>query len=160
MRTSNRYWILLLPLLLGRCSCNATYQHTRVLPAAQWPTALLPEFQFTIQEAAQPYDVYLLMDITPDYPFQNLHVTYYLKNYADEVLQEALKTYSLFDATTGKPLGNGWGSTKRHVVKLLANYQFAQPGTYTLQLAQFMRTDTLAGIAAVGIKITRANPGP
>ena len=150
-------WLIAL-LLLGACKRNAVYQHTITLPAAQWPTTLLPQFQFTIQEEAQPYDIYLQIDSTPSYPFHNLHVNYYLKDAASKILQEAMRTYTLFDTKTGKPLGNGWGTTKKHTVALLVNHQFSQPGTYTLQLAQFMRTHTLAGLSAVSIKIIPSAP--
>ncbi len=138
---------LLFPL--GACEQTPVYQRTIALPEAQWPTALLPEFRFTIRDEALHYDVYLLAEAMPDYPFQNLHVTYYLKDEAAEVLQQCLQDCPLFDAKTGEPLG------QRCAWALLTDYQFSQPGTYTIQLEQFMRMAVLPGLKTVGIRIIR-----
>ena len=63
----------------------------------------------------------------------------------------------LFEEKTGKPLGSsGLGDVYDQQVPILKNYQFKKSGTYSLKFEQFMRTDTLSGILAVGFRLEDA----
>jgi gliding motility-associated lipoprotein GldH len=150
------YWVVL--LLLCACEPVTVYQNTITLPEAQWHVDFLPEFQFQVKDAKEPHYIYLIVEHTPNYPYQNLYLTYYLEDDTQTLRETSLKNYKLFDAKTGKPLGSGFGKTKHHAFVLLNNYAFSQPGLYTLKLEQFMRADALPGLQAIGIKVLRATP--
>jgi gliding motility-associated lipoprotein GldH len=75
-------------------------------------------------------------------------------------MKRALMTEYLFDAKTGKPFGkSGIGDLYDHRFLLLKNYQFKSKGKYRMKFEQFMRTDTLPGILAVGLRVERSRPG-
>jgi gliding motility-associated lipoprotein GldH len=63
----------------------------------------------------------------------------------------------LFDASSGEPFGNsGLGDIYDHQFLLLKDYQFKKPGKYVMTFEQLMRTDTLQGVLAVGLRIERS----
>ena len=143
-------------LLFFTCEWTGTYQKVVALEHDQWPVAHVLDFSFSIEDAAQAYDVCLLVKNTQAYPYQNLYVTYYLEDATQHLLDTKLKNYAIFDAKTGKPLGKGLWKNKRHRFSLVANHRFPRPGSYTLKLVQFMRTDLLPGLQAVGIRVMRS----
>jgi gliding motility-associated lipoprotein GldH len=151
-------WLIgLFTLTLIGCSVNGRNIITHTLNGNTWHRNNNLQFNFCIQDATQPYDIYLLIKDTPAYPYQNFYITYYLKDTQSTVLTTELKNYLLFDPKTGKPLGKGWSKNKNHELILLKNYYFSKPGDYTVELAQFMRTEALLGIHTVGIKICKAD---
>jgi gliding motility-associated lipoprotein GldH len=63
----------------------------------------------------------------------------------------------LFDEKTGKPNGNsGLGDIYDQQFLLLKDYAFTQPGDYTIQFEQFMRTDSLQGVLAIGVRVEKS----
>lgn len=144
-------WIGL--LLLCACKTTTIYQNTTTLADCTWPADSLLNFSFHIQDTAQPYDIYLVVKNTQDYPYQNLYITYHLEDTTKKLLNTALENYTLFEAKTGEPRGSGWGKVRTHELIILQEHHFLAPGLYTLKLAQFMRTEALPGLYAVGIKI-------
>ena len=147
-------------LLLSACETTTSYQSTTALADYTWPADSLLSFSFSVQDTTQPYDIYLMLKNTQHYPYQNIYVTYYLEDSTQALCTTALGNYTLFEPKTGKPLGKGWGKVKSHTLVLLQDYYFLYPGTYTLRLAQFMRTEALAGLHAVGIKVLKASKQP
>lgn len=144
-------WIGL--LLFCACGQLAIYQNRVSFAHCQWPVDAVLDFSFQISDTAQAYDIALLVKHTQDYPYQNLYITYYLEDDASHLLHKELKNYALFDVKTGKPLGRGRWKSKSHTFSVAANQHFSHPGLYTLKLEHFMRTDTLPGLQAIGIKV-------
>jgi gliding motility-associated lipoprotein GldH len=152
-------WLIgLLILIFSGCQTSTIYTVTYTLSDYLWHRKDNVKFNFYIQDTTQPYDIYLLIKDTPNYPYQNLYLTYYLEDIQSTVIATELKNYLLFESKTGHPLGKGWGKNKSHELILLKNYYFSNSGNYTLKLAQFMRIETLPGIQKVGIKICKASP--
>lgn len=140
-------------LLFCACEQRAIYQNMVAFAHCQWPVDTVLDFSFPIKDTAQAYDIVLLVKNTPDYPYQNLYITYYLEDDASHLLHKELKNYMLFDVKTGKPLGRGRWKSKSHTLLVAANHHFSHPGSYALKLEHFMRTDTLPGLQAIGIKV-------
>ena len=143
-------------LLLFACESTPIYQNKVTLTDHAWPAEELLNFSFQVQDTAQLYDIYLVVNNTQAYPYQNLYITYYLEDATQALCNSELKNYPLFEAKTGKPLGKGWGKVKSHALIVLQGHHFSCPGWYTFKLAQFMRTEALTGLQAVGIKVTHA----
>ena len=73
------------------------------------------------------------------------------------VLKKELINSFLFDRKTGQPQGvSGVGDIYDHKLNLMENFSFEKSGKYSIQFEQFMRTDTLKGILAVGLRVERA----
>lgn len=151
-------WIGL--FLFFACERIASYRNIIVLDNCQWPVDKVLAFTFQIKDIAQPYNISLLVKNTQDYPYQNICITHHLENDAGHLLQKALKNYPLFDLKTGKPLGSGLWQSKKHEFSVTDGHQFSHTGVYTLKIEHFMRTDTLPGIQAVGIKVAPSKQHP
>ncbi len=152
----NKCLYSLLWLLCWACQSTTIYQETHTFPKKSWPATAIQRFTFQVSDTTQAYDICLLVKNTPDYPYQNLFIAYELQDGNAQLWQKELKDYGLFEKKTGKPLGTGWGKTKKHQSILLQGHHFAEPGEYTLNLTQFMRTEDLVGIAAIGIQVNKA----
>ncbi|XWN34856.1 MAG: gliding motility lipoprotein GldH [Roseivirga sp.] len=139
--------------LLSACAPRPLYQKTTYLENSQWPTETVLDFSFQVKDTTQTYDIVLWVKSTPDYPYQNLYVTYYLEDEAQQTCDTALENFILFDPKTGQPLGSGWGKHKTHQFVLKKAHQFSHVGLYTLQLEQFMRMEKLPGLLAMGIRV-------
>jgi gliding motility-associated lipoprotein GldH len=75
------------------------------------------------------------------------------------VFEKKLVSEFLFDKKTGKPFGNSvLGDIYDHRIPILKKYVFKNPGRYVMRYEHFMRTDSLAGILGVGLRIEKSNP--
>jgi gliding motility-associated lipoprotein GldH len=154
---TKQYLYCLIGLLCWACEGNhIIYQNTHTLAHKIWPTTAIEHFTFYIADPTQAYDIALLITNNPTYPYQNLFISYELKGEKEHLLQRGLQEGMLFEPKTGKPLGTGWNKKKNHQFVLLRGCQFPNPGTYQVDLTQFMRTEDLAGIEAIGIQVARA----
>jgi gliding motility-associated lipoprotein GldH len=124
-----------------------------------WMVNYKPEFEFNIDDTSINYNIYCNIRNTLSYPYSRLFVTYYLQDSIGLVLDKKLIQYSLFDQKTGKPFGSsGLGDIYDHRIPVLTNHRFQHKGVHKIKFEQFMRTDTLDGILAVGARIERVLP--
>lgn len=141
------------------CEDNRVYDKNEDFDEALWPVAVKPSFEFEIQDKMQPYNIYGNIRNSISYPFSRLFFTYYLEDSTGNVLDKKLVEHMLFDPKTGKPQGtSGLGDIYDHRVPMLNNYQFPYNGKFTLRIEQFMRTDSLQGILAAGVRIEKVLP--
>lgn len=140
-------------LLCSLCKGNSLYTAQTKLIGNKWERESTCTFNVPIQDTTQAYDVYLIVQYMPDFPYQNLHITYQLKDEQGNLMRTALSHHLLFDSKTGHPLGKGWGKKKCLRVPLITNYHFETPGKYSLTFVQFMRTAQLPGVASIGIQL-------
>lgn len=145
------YWLLF--LLVTACDPERLYEQNHDFDKRCWNTVEKPEFSFLISDTTTAYNIYVNIRNDNDYPFSNLYFTFRLSD-ATGVIQEKLLSAELFDRKSGKPLGSsGIGYLFDHRIPVLQNYRFTGPGTYTIRFEHFMRTDTLCGIRAMGLRI-------
>jgi len=147
-------WLWLLPLLTG-CDPARMYENYNNFTGQCWPANEKPSFSFIITDTTTAYNLYANLRHDNRYAFANLYFTFTLSDSAN-VLHRQLLTADLYDRKSGRPLGSsGLGYIFNHRIALLRQYRFKAPGTYSLQLEHFMRTDTLCGIRSVGLRIER-----
>jgi len=141
--------------LLLFCACEriAVCHKIMILDNYHWSMDRVLNFSFQVKDIAKTYDVILLVTSTQDYPYQNLYITHHLEDAVGHLLNKALKNYPLFDSKTGSPLGSGLLQSHKHEFAVVNRHQFAHTGSYTVKLEHSMRTDTLPGLQAVGIKV-------
>jgi gliding motility-associated lipoprotein GldH len=143
-------------LSLTTCDPSRIYEKNRDFAHRWWTTAEQPQFDFEIADHAQPYNLYFNVRNESVYPYANLYVTCHLLDSAGRELQQKLITEFLFDKKTGKPLGrSGIGDIYDHRFLLLKNYSFPYSGKYSLRFEHFMRTDTLKGVLAIGLRVEK-----
>jgi gliding motility-associated lipoprotein GldH len=144
-------------ILVTGCDDNRVYEQYTDFEKGYWLVNDKPEFEFTIQDPGTRYNIYGNVRNAVSYPWSRLFMTYYMQDSIGNQIQKNLVNEFLFDAKSGKPLGNsGLGDIYDHQILLLRNYQFAKPGKYKVKFEQYMRTDTLQGILAVGLRVEHA----
>lgn len=155
-----KLWMFLVVFAaLVACDENRIYDTNQDLAGNQWLVTEKPEFEFTISDPAVNYSIYCNIRNAVSYPYARLFVNYELMDSAGNGLQKNLVSAFLFDQKSGKPFGDsGLGDLYDQRIPLLENYSFKAPGKYKIRLAQYMRTDTLQGIVAVGVRVQKSTP--
>jgi len=151
----NRFLFLIIAaILFVCCDGNRLFEDHKDFPNRLWAATDTARFSFRITDTGRPYNLYYTVRNSIDYPYSRLFVNYVLKDSTGTTLAENLTTSYLFDAKTGEPFGrSGLGDVYDHREALLTNHEFVQPGTYTLDLIQYMRLDTLPGVLAIGARV-------
>lgn len=144
-------------VLLTACDDKRVYEEYKDFDKRYWIINDKPVFEFVVQDTRQPYNLYCNVRNSNAYPYSRLFVTYYLQDSTGREIQKNLFNEYLFDAKTGKPFGrSGLGDLYDQRFLILKDHRFDKPGKYKIQLEQFMRTDTLQGIVAVGLRVEKA----
>lgn len=140
-------------VLFNSCDDSRVYEKNYDFDKREWLVNEKPSFEFMVSNN-QPYNLYCNLRNSVTYPYSRIFINYTLKDSTGlELKKEMIKTF-LFDEKTGEPIGSsGLGDIYDQQVLLLKDYSFKQPGTYTVQFEQFMRTDTLQGVLAVGLRL-------
>lgn len=151
-------FVVFLIALLGLTACDSSrvYEENIEFDNKIWAADSTVDFEFSIDNAQQPYNLYYNLRNTRSYPFQNIYVIYSLKDTLGNKIDSTLVNRDLFHPKTGKPFGSGLGDVFDHQFKILSDYRFDQPGVYRLKLQQFMRPDSLTEVVAVGVRVEKA----
>ena len=142
-------------LVLASCDPSRVFEKNIDFPSNSWDVQRKPAFTFTIADTAARYDVYFDVRNASVYPFYNLYMKATLMGPGGRVGAPLLHQMLLMDPKTGEPRGSGTGDIYDHQILALPRQRFAQPGSYTLTLEQFMRQDQLPGLMAVGVRVAK-----
>jgi gliding motility-associated lipoprotein GldH len=150
------FGLILITVIFSSCDENRLYEDYHDFDNRSWSVKELPRFDFAIQDTQRSYNIYCNLRNSVSYPFSDFRVTYELQDSLHTQLEKKLVMEYLFDKKTGKPFGDsGLGDIYDHQFLILKNYKFKKAGVYTVQFEQFMRTDELEGILAVGLRVER-----
>ena len=148
--------LLAIIVLLNCCDNSRVYEKNYDFTERHWLVNEKPSFDFTVDKG-QSYNLYCNLRNGLEYPYSRIFITYTLKDSVGTELKKEMINSFLFDEKTGKPTGSsGLGDIYDQQFLLLKDYTFSQPGTYSLQFEQFMRTDTLQGVLAIGVRLENA----
>lgn len=153
--------ILFFLLVLLVCSCDRErlYEKNHDFAERAWLSNDSPAFDFEVTDTVKTYNLYCNIRNSVEYPYSRIFINYSLQDSSGTSVSKNMISAFLFEEKTGKPVGSsGLGDVYDQQVPVLKNYQFKTPGTYSMKLEQFMRTDTLAGILAVGFRLEAATP--
>lgn len=150
-------------LLLISCtwllSCHPVdlYERTTVIPGHSWKSSFKPSFDFTIQDTAAAYNVFLVLRHSDKYDFNNIYVNIGAKQPGTDSAQKVRYDLRLGSDAEGW-LGTGMDDIYEHRILLTPKDQrfyFRKPGTYTFTVEQLMREDPLLHVLNVGIRIEK-----
>lgn len=153
-----KYFLYLFVFLtLVSCQTDNVYEGVVDITKNEWYINKSMNYTFEIKDETKPYDVFLLLRNTMNYPYYNLYFKYELTNEKGQQLRSKLEQVVLFNEKTGKPLGDGLGDIFDHKYKFstLSNLKFPAKGKYKLKLIQYMRQDPLKGVVSVGISVEK-----
>jgi gliding motility-associated lipoprotein GldH len=145
--------LIVVAVAIMGCDSNRIFEDNVDFPKRTWSLGDTVAFEFSITDPNVSYNVQCDIRNSLDYPFSRIFVNYVLEDSTHKVVSTKLVQYYLFDAKTGAPTGNsGVGDIYDHRFPLLENQKFA-PGKYFVKLQQYMRSDTLAGVLAAGVRV-------
>jgi gliding motility-associated lipoprotein GldH len=143
-------------LLLLACDNSRVYERYEDFDSKYWGLNTKPAFEFTIDDVSQRYNLYSNVRNAESYPWSRIFIIYHLQDSAGNELKTDLIQQYLFDAKSGEPFGqSGLGDIYDHQFEILKDYQFAHKGKFKVTFEQRMRTDSLEGILAVGLRVER-----
>jgi gliding motility-associated lipoprotein GldH len=150
-------FLTVIGLIITGCDDSRVYEKNYDFSDRHWLIAEKPSFDFTIQDTTLRYNLLCNVRNSVSYPYSRIFINYSLQDSSGNELKKELISTFLFDEKIGKPLGSsGLGDIYDQQLELLKEFQFKNSGTYSITFEQFMRTDTLQGVLAVGLRIEKA----
>lgn len=151
--------IFLVACLVCSCDSERLYEKNNDLNDRVWLSSDKPAFEFVVSDTLKTYNLYCNIRNSVDYPYSRIFINYSLQDSTGTSVSRNLISAFLFEEKTGKPLGSsGLGDVYDQQIPILKNYHFKTPGAYSMKFDQFMRTDTLVGVLAVGFRLEVATP--
>jgi gliding motility-associated lipoprotein GldH len=147
--------LIAIAVLLSGCDTSRVFEDNKDFNKRAWAVSDTVAFEFSISDPSIQYNLLCNVRNSLDYPYSRIFVNYSLEDSTHKVLATKLVGSYLFDVKTGEPQGNsGLGDIYDHRFSLLENRQLS-PGKYFIRLQQYMRTDTLHGVLAAGIRVEK-----
>lgn len=149
--------ILLALVFMAGCRPGPEYQDTFTIPGNAWKSDFRPEFKFTINDTASPYQLFLIVRHTDAYRFQNIWINLDSKSPGDSSFS-LNRTELTLAAPNGRWLGRGLGSVyeQRVPVNTPQNpVRFGRLGEYTVRITHDMRQDPLPEILTIGLRLEK-----
>lgn len=146
-----------LVVFLAACSHGTVYYSFSHLPESGWNKNRVLFFDPEISDTLTRYDLYVAIRHNNDYPYSNLWLFVHTGDSAGTISTDTINIP--LAEPSGKWLGSGWGSLYQKEALLKENVFFPSPGKYVIAIRQGMRTDDLAGVTDVGVKVTRHTAG-
>ena len=148
----NLLLIVLLLFLATACTSKEVFSEFHSFSESVWTRSEKVNFEVSIPDSTQQYDVFLEIRNNNNYPFRNLWLFVDIttpdgKQRKDTVNAELADVY-------GKWHGKGI-SLYSFSFAYESNIQYPDTGTYTYSVAQGMRIDSLNGISDIGLTVLK-----
>lgn len=152
------FLLVILVFVVTGCDSSRVFEDNKDFPKKAWAVGDTVKFEFTITDETPSYNIQCDIRNTIDYPYSRIFVNYTLEDSTHHVLATKLVANYLFDVKTGEPQGDsGIGDIYDHRFMLSGNEKL-RTGKYVVKLQQYMRTDTLQGILAAGVRVEKVEP--
>lgn len=137
---------------------NTVFEENVEITDARWAVGDRAVLTVEITDTVSQHNFLINVRNTEDYPYRNLYVFLKTTFPNGKTSRDTVGLY-LADAS-GRWLGsgNGYLSSGRYPsnrVMYAYNKRFPISGTYTFEIEQAMRTDTLTGIRNIGLRIEK-----
>jgi gliding motility-associated lipoprotein GldH len=152
------FLIFLAGIFFTACDDDRVYENNVAFNDRLWMQNDTTALEFDIQDPNVPYNLYLNLRNSVDYPYSRIFVNYKLQDSTGRLVDKEMVNTLLFDPKTGEPHGtSGLGDIYDHQIPLRKNFKFNNAGKYKMFFEQVMRKDTLEGILAVGVRVERVD---
>jgi len=156
MKMKNKLFLFSIVAFLFSCSEKGKVFHDyQEIADDEWIPSNKISFPLEIDDEKSKYTLQYLTRYTKEYPYCNLYIKRAVLDSNGKQLSSKLQGMYLFDEKTGEPKGSGWGHKYDYTILSDSNMTFPYKGKYTIQLQQYMRQDTIAGISDMGISILK-----
>ena len=149
-------FIFLIISLLNSCRMENSRLGIVSIPPAGWPAEKSLDFHFSVEDTAGTSDLLYQLQLDPEFAWENIWLRYCLLGPGGDTLIQSTDNLFLFEPGSGKPLGRGCRERLYLNAYFLRNVRLRKPGKYTVLVQHRMRTDTLNGLQALGIRVQDA----
>lgn len=139
--------LMTITVLLFSCTSAPYFEQQIEIPNQEWTYADSLIFEVPIQDTTQRYDIYLQIQHSTAYYYQNLY-TYLRTIYPSGKSIGARLNFDLANKQ-GKWYGDCSSEDCTYTAGLQQNVRFAEQGQHQISLQNFMRVDSLQAIEAV-----------
>jgi len=133
------------------CKEDFYFESERVLTADQWSYQDSLDFTFSIADTSALYNLYLDINHSTEYPYQNVYLNVATLFPSGKRIKERLPID--FADKTGRWYGNCDSEWCKLRVNLQQDAFFNEIGKHTITLEQNMRVNPLPGIRQLSIKL-------
>ncbi|PHN04021.1 gliding motility lipoprotein GldH [Flavilitoribacter nigricans] len=148
-------FLLLLSCVLWGCGSDYLYERSYPIDSSNWTYADSLQFSFEIEDTLQVYNLWLEVEHSVDYDFQNLYTRIHTRFPSGQQLAEPL-SLELAD-NVGRWFGDCNSKTCTLKIPIQEGAFFNQAGTYNITLEQFMRRDPIEGIRTIGFMVEKTD---
>ncbi|WP_226388764.1 gliding motility lipoprotein GldH [Penaeicola halotolerans] len=157
MRKSNQcIGLIFIILAMIGCDNDLVSEENKTFADFNWSETDTTRFELVVNDTTQAHSLRAQVRYNADFKYHNFYMTYWLLDSIGNTIDTQLVNFSLFDPITGKPLGDGFGSSYRSDYVLNESLTFPYTGKYELKLLQYMRESKLNGVESVGYRLERA----
>jgi len=149
--------ILLLLILYSCDSKNYLFEETKPIEKGAWTYNNTLDFTFDIQDTTTIYNIYLALDHTNDYPYQNLYLKVHTLFPSGKKMERPV-SFELADKY-GQWYGECGSETCRLLVPFQSKTYFNAIGKHTITLEQYMRKDPIEGIEGLSLMVENTGVG-
>jgi gliding motility-associated lipoprotein GldH len=151
----NRYALLFyLAFVIVGCGSKVILDKEETVPS-DWTKSKNVPFELVVEDTSKMYEILLDLNTAVDFQFENLYVKLKTK-FPDNKIIEDLVSFEINDKN-GEPLGKCSSSVCNTPIVLQERIKFPQLGTYSINLEQHSRLDTLNGVLSMRIKVSEVN---
>jgi gliding motility-associated lipoprotein GldH len=142
-------------IMVSFFSCGEDYDYEKqyVIDDTSWKYGDTLNYNFEIQDTTNIYNLYLEVEHSSSYSYQNLYTKIYTKFPTGERIEEVL-SLELSDKA-GNWMGDCRNDDCRLLIPIQQNAFFNAPGAYEITLEQYMRKNPMPGIHKLGFKLEK-----
>lgn len=138
---------------LGSCSDPVIYEENQSVPDNIWKQSNPISFSVDITDTLQACNFYFNVRHTEEYAFSNLFVFMKTEFPNGKAAKDTMEF--ILQQADGKWAGSGLSQLRDNQILFKRNLRFPLKGTYKFSFEQAMRTDSLAHISDIGLRIER-----
>lgn len=148
MKAYSCFIVLIMALItFTGCDSDRVYEEYQGMDKLTW--SLQDTITFKMENPIPKGPSIIAIRYNDDFPYRNLYLRYTILDSLGQNIESQLINIPLFESTSGKPLGRGFGNTFTKYDTL----PFTKDDAYhEIQFLQYMRLEDLKGVEAVGLK--------
>ena len=154
MLKNSFFTFLVLSIALVACDRNGVYEENINTSNSIWATNDVAKFIAPINDTLSVHNIYINIRNTTDYTNCNLFLFVAITSPSGATQLDTIECFLADDQ--GKWLGKGFGYIRDNQIPFKRNIRFPLRGEYKFEVMQAMRTDSLTGIASVGIRVEKS----
>ncbi len=154
MLKTNTIIVIISIFALASCDRNGVYEENINTSNGLWAENNVAKFIAPIADTVSYHNIFINIRNNTDYPNCNLYLFIATTSPTGATLLDTVEYFLADDQ--GKWLGKGFGYIRDSQIPYKRNVRFPKKGDYRFEIKQAMRTDSLTGIASVGIRIEKS----